>query len=285
MKNIIILNVLGAVFLLSVGGVYLLLSSGESEAVQQQPAAVVVERPQQIRMVDVLVPVRMVDQGEQLQPTMFKHEPRPESSVSERIIRDFNEVQGSYARSVIMPGEPLNRDYLTGAKPTSPVLNNIPEGYRAVTINVNVISGVEGWARPGARVDVSWISSVLGKPTLSLIVQNALVLSAERNPNPNAEPGAPVPATLTLLVSAKDAAKIQLASTTGQLTLSLRGSTDHGRGTTFSDITIYDIPGGGKNDDGTGDNVEGFVRYNSGDGKTEEMVIMNGQVIRKSGKQ
>ena len=282
MKNLILLNVVGVVFLVACVGIFFLFSSSSSQATQSQPTTIVVEKQPAIKMVDVLVPTRMIDASEQLQASMFKLDPRPESAVSERIVKDFSEVQGTYARSVIMPGEPLNRDYLTGAKPTSPVLTSIPEGYRAVTMNVNVITGVEGWTRPGARVDVSWISSILGKPTLSLIVQNALVLSAERNPNPNAEPGAPVPTTLTLLVSTRDAAKVQLASTTGQLTLSLRGTNDRGKGTNFNDITIYDLPGGAKGDDANGENIEGFARFSSGDGKQEEMVIINGQVIRKA---
>jgi pilus assembly protein CpaB len=282
-RGLIIMNFLCVMFLVACGGVFIFFYSAPTEAKQPPVTTLVVEKEPALKMVDVLIPLRMIDSGEALQPAMFKQEPRPEAAVSERIVRDFSELNGSYARSVIMPGEPLNRDYLTGVRPTNVITSNIPEGYRAVTISVDVKSGVEGWARPGARVDVAWTSTLLGKPGLTVIVQNALVLSAERQLNANAEPGAPVPSTISLLVSAKDAAKIQLASTTGQITLSLRGDRDHGKGTGFSDITVYDLLGRGSPEDGAGDSVEGFARFSHGDGKTEEMVIINGQLIRKSG--
>ena len=281
-QGLIIMNFLCVMFLIICGGVFLFIYSAPSEA-KQAPVTTVVEKEPAVRMIDVLIPTRTIDSGEALQSNMFRQEPRAEASVSERIVRDMSEIQGSFARSVIMPGEPLNRDYLTGVRPTNAITTNIPEGFRAVTISVDVKSGVEGWARPGARVDVAWTSNLLGKPGLTVIVQNALVLSAERQLSANADPNTPVPSTISLLVTAKDAAKIQLASTTGQLTLSLRGDRDHGKGTGFSDITVYDLLGRSGTDDGSGDTVEGFARFSHGDGKSEEMVIINGQIIRKSG--
>ena len=284
-RGLIIMNFLAVVFLLLCGGVFVLFYSPKTEAKQAPVARVVVEKEPAITMVDVLIPLRTIDSGEQLQPAMFKQEPRPAGAVSGRIVKNFSEIQNSYARSVIMPGEPLSRDYLTGVRPTNGVTTNIPDGYRAVTITVDVKSGVEGWARPGARVDVSWTSSLLGKPSLNVIVQNALVLSAERQISSDVQPGAqtPVPSTISLLVTAKDAAKIQLASTTGAITLSLRGSSDHGKSTGFSDLTVYDLLGRGNQANNNGQNVEGFARFSGGDGKSQEMVIIDGQVIRKSG--
>ncbi len=279
-RGLIIMNFLAVLFLLLCGGVFVFFNSTATEAKQAPVARVIVEKEPAVQMVDVLIPLRSIDSGEQLQPSMFKQEPRPEGAVSGRIVRNFSEIQNSYARSVIMPGEPLSRDYLTGVRPTNVITTNIPDGYRAVTITVDVKSGVEGWARPGARVDVAWTSSLLGKPSLNVIVQNALVLSAERQLNADVQPG--FPSTISLLVNAKDAAKIQLASTTGAITLSLRGSSDHGKSSGFTDLTVYDLLGKGQSDN-NGQNVEGFARFSGGDGKAQEMVIIDGQVIRKSG--
>ena len=283
-RNLVLLNGLCIGFLILCGGVFLFVYSPSTEAKQQVartvPLEVTKEAP--VRMIDVLVPVRTIEPGEQLTSAFFRVESRPERAVGERVIRDYSEIQGSYARSMISAGEPLSRDIVTQVKPTSLITTNIPEGYRAVTITVDVKTGVEGWARPGARVDVAWTSSLLGKPGLTVIVQNALVLSAERQVNPNMDAGAPVPSTISLLVTAKDAAKIQLASTTGELTLSLRGEKDNGRSTGFTAIDLYDLIGQGGNDDGSGEHVEGYARFSTSDGKPSEMVIVNGQVIRKS---
>jgi len=281
-RNLILLNGMCVVFLLFCGGVFVFIYSAPTEA-RVAETAVLVEKEPAIRMLDVLVPVRTIDAGEQLHAALFKLEARPEMSVGERTIRGYTEIQDSYARSIISTGEPLSRDIITQVKPTSLITTNIPDGYRAVTITVDIKSGVEGWARPGARVDVAWTSTLLGKPGLSIIVQNALVLSAERELNPNPTQGAPVPSTISLLVTAKDSAKIQFASTTGQLTLSLRGDKDNGKSTGFTGIGLYDLIGQNGADDGNGEHVEGFAKFTTLDGRHSEMVIVNGQVIRKSG--
>jgi pilus assembly protein CpaB len=206
----------------------------------------------------VLVPVREIEAGLALEPTMFRREPRPQVGVSPRVVRDFEEIQGLFARSLIVPGQPLHRDYITTVKPTNAITANIPEGHRAVTISVDARSSVEGWVRPGARVDVIWASSIRGRPGVTVIVQNALVLSAERNPDPKVQPGAPVPNTVTLLVTADDAARINLAQTTGSLTLQLRGDNDPGKGRAGGSITVEDLYGGNSST-GPTHNCEGTV--------------------------
>lgn len=84
------------------------------------------------------MPVRQIDANEHLVPSMFKQESRPESAVSEKVVREFQEISNVYARSIIMPGEPLIRDAMTNIRPTSPLASNIPEGFRAVTIRIDV---------------------------------------------------------------------------------------------------------------------------------------------------
>jgi pilus assembly protein CpaB len=197
-----------------------------------------------VKMVDVLVPVREIDAGVALEPSMFRKESRPQVGVSPRVVRDFEEIRNQFARSLVVPGQPLHRDYITSVRPTNAITANIPEGHRAVTISVDARSAVEGWVRPGAKVDVVWASSIRGQPGVTVIVQNAHVLSAERQTDTKTQPGAPVPSTVTLLVSAEDAAKIQLAQTTGSLTLQLRGDNDPGKGRAGGSITISDLYGG-----------------------------------------
>jgi pilus assembly protein CpaB len=283
LRKLLIINFFFIGFLLLAGIVFVMVHSSTGEARQSEVAAVTIEKEPAIQNVDVLVPVRSINAGTEILPSMFRIEPRPISSVGERAVRDFTEVQGLYSRSIIFPGEPLTRDVLTEVKPSNNVVaQSIPEGYRAVTISVDAKTGVEGWARPGARVDIAWTSNVLGKPGLTVIVQNALVVSAERQVDPRADPNTPMPSTVTLLATAKDSAKIQLAQVTGALTLSLRGEGDKGTGNGFSDITVYDLLGRPSNEDAAGQSVEGFARFKHKNGKTEEMVIVNGQIRRRN---
>lgn len=240
---------------------------------------VVVEKQAEIKMVDVLVPIQKVDAGTPLEPAMFRREARPQVGVTNRVIKDFEEIKGTYARSLIVPGQPLYRDYVTNVRPTNALTANIPEGFRAVTIRVDARSGVEGWARPGAKVDVVWASRINGQPGVTVIVQNAKVLSAERDLDAATKPGQPVPSTVTLLVTANDANKIQLATTTGSLSLSLRGDNDPGKGVSGNSITVDDLLNRQKESEAPVSPAEGVVRMKGPDGKISEFTLRSGKLV------
>lgn len=178
---------------------------------------------------DVLVPIESIKPGKKLTSTMFNVEARDVRGVERKVVHDMSEVENLYSTVLIVAGMPVMLDQVSSVAPVNAITASIPEGYRAVAIPINAETGVEGWVRPGAKVDVVWISQHRGRPLVSTIVENAEVLSAERsverNPNPNAA-GKPVPSHVTLLLSVKDAQKIQLAKTTGSLSLSLRGDED-----------------------------------------------------------
>ncbi len=203
--------------------IYMFVNSQKEVAAPQvqQPvqaeAAPVVEK-----QVTVLVPLQDIQQGVQLQPSMFKKISKPESAVDERAIRDFEGINMMYSKTLLVANAPVMQEYVQNTKPV--VAIPIPPGFRAVTIRVNATSSVEGWARAGSKVDVNWISIIHGKRCLTTIVQCAKVVSAERQTTNNTPQGAAVPSTITLVVNSSDAKKIQLAEAgQGQLSLDLRG--------------------------------------------------------------
>jgi pilus assembly protein CpaB len=222
---------------------FLAIYAGASAPISEPPK--LAEAPQEppVKMIDVLVPARDIEAGIQLDPTLFRKESRPQVGVSPRVVVDFEELKGQFSRSLILGGQPLHRDFMTSVKPTSAITASIPEGYRAITISVDARSAVEGWVRPGARVDVMWISSVRGRGGITRIVQNARVLSAERQTQNSQQPGAAVPSTVTLLVSSEDAARISLAVTQGSITLQLRGDTDVKSSNESAILTVDDLLG------------------------------------------
>ncbi len=234
---------------------FLLLKKEQKPA----PATVVVqEKKEEVKMVSVLVPVQEIATGTALEYRLFRKEKRPQVGVSDRVVKEFEEIKGHYARSLIVKGQPLQKDLITSVKPINELTAEIPEGYRAVTIGVDVRTSVEGFVRPGARVDVVWASRIRGKPAITTIVENARVLSAERQTSSVNQKGASVPNTVTLLVSTRDAQKIQLASTTGKLSLSLRGDEDSGKGGETNPITLDDLIGGAKKEQ-VQEDIEGTV--------------------------
>lgn len=94
----------------------------------------------------------------------------------------------------------------------------IPAGYRAVSLDV------KGFSRPGEHVDVVWLAELQSKSVSALIVQDARVLSNESDPAAGGD--AADLSTVTILVRAEDAAKIELARATGTLALSIRDTAD-----------------------------------------------------------
>lgn len=222
-----------------IGGIALIYFSGEPNP----PAAsrpVVVERGPEIAMVDVLVPIRDIESGQGLSPRLFRKESRPKVGVSHGALRSFEELKNQYARTLLLEGQPVTRRALSPNKPPSELTPLIPEGYRAVSIRVNEITSVEGWARAESRVDLHWLRTGGGGASVRPIVQNVKVLSAERQINANAPPGAPAPGTVTLLVTAEDSPRVTLAQATGQITMVLRGDLDVAA-TKDSELTINDL--------------------------------------------
>ncbi len=257
-----------------VGLVTIVLSLSVSS--QTPAAAVVVQKSPDDDLVNVLIAVRQIETGEKLEPSFFRVERRLKSSVTPGTMDGYEQIREMYARSTIGKDGPVHQDFVTSVKPTNLITANIPEGYRAVTIRVDATSSVEGWARAGANVDVVWASTIRGRQGVTVIVQNARVLSAERQVEAGTQPGTPVPSTVTLLVTADDAAKIQLATTTGSLSLSLRGDDDAGKGSSGRSITVDDLLGGAQQVTEPTERRDGTVRIGG-----EEFFLEGGQLIPK----
>ncbi len=227
----------GIIVSLGLGVISFTLSGSE-----KQPSTTVSVQPIE-DLVSVLVPVRDIQVGEQLNSSLFRFEKRLGSTLPKGTITSVDQIADKYARVSLTQGMIVTEEHIVSSKPTNLITANIPEGYRAVTIRVNETSSVEGWARPGANVDVLWVGHIGGKQGLTTIVENAKVLSAERQVDSNTPMGASVPSTVTLLVTSQDAAKIQLAATTGTLSLLLRGDSDLSSSGIKTALTIDDLLG------------------------------------------
>lgn len=280
-----VLAVMGLVFVAFVGGGLYLLSHNKISMTEPTPsvAAIVVNQSEgvPVEAEEVIVPIRAVESGQSLDPTILARVSLPRNAIPLGAVRTFEELEGMYARGTIPANQPIVRTFLTRERPTNSVVANIPEGFRAVTINVSATTGVEGWARAGAYVDVHWISSALGKLSIVPIVQNAKILSAERQVNPNADPAAPLPTTVTLLVQELDAQKISLTSSAGTLVLHMRGAGDHDISQSLSNLTVTDLFGGPSSENGPSP-LEGIAKIRKADGSYEEYAILEGNVVRNN---
>lgn len=244
---------------------FIVLSVSDSPATAPVASAPAVKEEDRARMLEVLVPIRQIEAGVPLAATMFRKESRPELSLPPRVLLNEEEVNGQYARTLILPGAPVTRDFLTSVKPVNILTAKIPKGFRAVSIRVDQRTSVEGFARPGSKVDVVWATTVKGEQAIVTIVENAEVLSAERDTNSKTNPGSPIPTTVTLMTSTEDAQKIQLAASSGgTMSLNLRGDSDT-QGSDRGMTTVSDILDGPKSvnpeEDITGTITMGGIEY------------------------
>src|SRR3989441_3733025 len=106
----------------------------------------------------------------------------------------------------------------------------IEPGTRAISVQVNEISGVSGFIQPGTRVDVLFtrvFSS--GDAATTTIMQNVKVIAYGRqlDPGHKVDPrDTSRPTVATLLVTQEQAEKLVLAGQRGRIQLALRNSLD-----------------------------------------------------------
>src|SRR2546426_2965672 len=121
----------------------------------------------------------------------------------------------------------------------------IEPGTRAISVQVNEISGVSGFIQPGTRVDVLFtrvFSS--GDAATTTIMQNVKVIAYGRQ----LDPGAKVdprdssrPTVATLLVSQEQAERLVLAQQRGRVQLALRNGLDDEITEAFEPVHSVDL--------------------------------------------
>jgi pilus assembly protein CpaB len=108
----------------------------------------------------------------------------------------------------------------------------IEPGRRAISVQVNEISGVSGFIQPGTRVDVLFTRVFSnGDAATTTILQNAKVIAYGRQLDPAAKVDprdTSRPTVATLLVSQEEAQRLVLAEQRGRIQLVLRNAMDDG---------------------------------------------------------
>lgn len=105
----------------------------------------------------------------------------------------------------------------------------IPEGMRAVSVEVDEVIGVAGFVLPGTRVDV--LATVMpgtdrAQTTTRIILQNVRALAADQKYQQEIEGEPQYVTVVTLLVTPEQAEVLTLASTEGRIQLALRNTLD-----------------------------------------------------------
>lgn len=224
------------------------LFSNRAKATSDQRAVIEKKEPvaAAVGTITLFAASKRITAGSKLADFKFKQVYWPRNSVPEGAVRDLAELRGMFAKIDIPDGVPLQRTHLT--KRVLMESLTITPGMRAVTIPVDEKSGVEGWAQPGARVDVVLTYMNEGELKSKVIVENARVLSLggdsrtidERSGD---QKQAQSRRTITLEVAPQDALKVQTSLQLGRLALIMRSKEDD-RALSITEVGQNTIDGG-----------------------------------------
>ena len=148
------------------------------------------------------------------------------------IAGSFSEVAPLVDRGVITgiaENEPVTASKVASAEEGAGLSPIIPAGMRAISVRVNDVIGVAGFAVPGTRVDVVvTVDNPQGEPMSRTVVSHVQVLTAgTKFDQEKSKDGKPIPTSVvTLMVLPEDAERIALASNEGKITLALRNPLD-----------------------------------------------------------
>ena len=149
---------------------------------------------------------------------------------------DPKKLFGTVVRYAITAGQPVTRGSLVGPNDRGFLAAALGAGMRAITVPVNVSSGVAGFVFPGDHVDLVLTQQVQGGgdgPALKVaetIIRNLRVLATDQRITDKDQDGKTQVRTfsnVTLEVTPRIAEKIAVAQSLGSLSLSLRSIADN----------------------------------------------------------
>ncbi len=142
------------------------------------------------------------------------------------------DVIGRIVSAPLVDGQPINQGTLAPVGTAAGLQALVPAGMRAVTIDVNEISGLAGLLAPGCRVDL--VSTIIDQNDQShtmtrAILENVLVTAVGPRMTPTKPEGEKDSTyhTVTLIVSPRQALMIELASSLAKTRLALRSHGDN----------------------------------------------------------
>ena len=175
----------------------------------------------------VLVAARDLQMGTRLMPDMMTTLAWPKAaSLKDPLIR-MDQAVGRVIRIPVLRGEPFLMNKLAPIGDKGGLSSVLSEGQRAVTVKVNEIVGVAGFALPGNYVDVM-VNTPDGQnqPVSKIVIERIQVLAVAQDVS-SSENKPRVVNAVTLQVTPQQAEQIDLARSVGTLSLVLRSQSDN----------------------------------------------------------
>ena len=183
----------------------------------------------------VVVATTDVNRGQRLQPEMLKLVDRPAKDVPKDAFTEASPLTERVLKVNVAKGEILSETKLAPAGTMGGLSALISEGKRAITVRVNDVIGVAGFALPGNYVDIivhterdPAVGENAQRGTLhvsKIVLERILVLAVAQEVSRD-ETKPKVVNAVTLEVTPEQAENLDLARGVGTLSLALRNQID-----------------------------------------------------------
>lgn len=175
---------------------------------------------------EVVVASRDIELGQPLNASMVERVPWPAGSVPSGSFAKVEALDGRVLRAQILKGEPVLEGKLAPVGTKGGLSAVIGQGRRAISVKVNEVVGVAGFALPGNYVDVLVnTQDDRERPVSKIVLERILVLAvAQEATRDDTKPR--VVNAVTLEVTPEEAERIDLARSVGTLSLVLRNQVD-----------------------------------------------------------
>jgi pilus assembly protein CpaB len=181
----------------------------------------------------IVVAAADISLGQRVTPEMFKLAEWPADSVPKGAFTDPQKLDGRVLKTNVLIGEPMVEARLAPVGTLGGLSAVITEGKRALTVRVNDVIGVAGFALPGNYVDiivsmqkdVESGTNTRQQNISKIVLERILVLAVAQEVNRD-ETKPKVVNAVTLEVTPDQAEKLDLARSVGTLSLALRNQVD-----------------------------------------------------------
>ncbi|MGE5523479.1 MAG: Flp pilus assembly protein CpaB [Rhodospirillaceae bacterium] len=174
-----------------------------------------------------------VQLGSRLNPEMLSVADWPSSSIPPGAFTDVKALEGRVVKTTLQRGEAVLESKLAPQGTRGGLSAVVAEGKRAITVRVNDVIGVAGFALPGNYVDILVSTQQEARPGATgrdlaiskIVLERILVLAvAQEASRDDTKPK--VVNAVTLEVTPEQAEKLDLARSVGTLSLVLRNQVD-----------------------------------------------------------
>ncbi len=183
---------------------------------------------QQSRMHQYQTVTREIDPGEVLTAADLQPLPWPSTDLVSGAFDRAGDIIGRVVLYPLAPGQPVLERQLAVAGSGPGLASKIPNGMRAIALKSDEIVGVAGFLTPGSHVDilVTYRPDGALEPVAATVLQNAEVIAAGQQTEPDPAGKAVSATVVTLLLTPYQAERALLASSEGSIHFVLRNSAD-----------------------------------------------------------